>query len=1035
VQTCPSCGEVGLPPRSRFCLRCGAALTGDGAAGEVVYTPEHLERDVLVFRDAAGGERKEVTVLIADIAGSLAVADALDPEDVHALMDGFFALALEAVHAEGGTVNQFRGDGFMALFGAPRARGDDAARALRAALEVRGRSRDYAESVRARYGVPFAVRIGVSTGWVWVGAIGNELRRDYTAEGPTVGLAARLEALATPSQILVSEETARRCSGFELLDLGTRPVRGLNDPVRVFELIGEKTQRAQLDRERGLSPFVGRGSEVAELRRALLRGDGLRCIELRGEPGIGKSRLVQEALRALPPAVVVLELVCRETSARRAYVPWLHALSHWPEGAPCAEAAGRLALVLDGRGPAPSEPGAVARSLRALLAELLGAHPVVIAIDDAHWLDPSSRRLVEELCSEPPAGALALVATLRDDQPGGWGAPAPLTRLELRPLPPSEARQLADAASGGLEGGLAELACVRGGGNPLFVEEVARALRDGTQELREAARLELKLVRARERIPETLWGVVAARIDALPESAKRVLEMAAVVGERFDPELVSDVLAGLSDDASVLLELLVERGLLRALPRDEYDFCHGVVQAGAEAQLVRERLSSLHRRIGDALAKRPLAASAAGASRIGHHYDRAGEPLAAIPQLLRAGRAYGEQRALLEAVAHLRRALELLRAIDAPPPELETQVGLALASALGALDRTGEAAAVLESLDVERAGTEDRLRLATVQVQAGWLRFLNENDVARGRVLVERGLRAVENLPEGKDAALLAWSYLARIDLFDGELERALTWARKLAERATPLGDAPGLALARYHECAVLCEGGRIGEARVAAEDALALAANSANDLVRAMAPGALARVLLFEGDAAAALAAAARAEELAKRAGQAGFHFHALVVAGFAHLLEGSAGAARDCFEALTALGARWPSTLLYRARGALEVGDLTAAIALAQLALDAPRAIRARARAVLGLATGLGGGRREDAESHLAAAADECDALGLLPWLAETHGFHAELCARRGDAAAATHYAARAADGYARCGMHVHAEQVRRGAGAGAR
>src|SRR5262245_32177756 len=165
------------------------------------------------------------------------MADALDPEDVHAVMDGFFALALEAVHDQLGTVNQFRGDGFMALFGAPRARGDDAARALRAALEVRTRSREYAESVRARYGVPFSVRIGVSTGLVWVGAIGNELRRDYPAEGPTVGLAARLEALAAPSQILLSEETARRAGDFELLDQGVREVRGLHEPVRVFELI------------------------------------------------------------------------------------------------------------------------------------------------------------------------------------------------------------------------------------------------------------------------------------------------------------------------------------------------------------------------------------------------------------------------------------------------------------------------------------------------------------------------------------------------------------------------------------------------------------------------------------------------------------------------------------------------------------------------------------------------------------------------------------------------------------------------------
>jgi class 3 adenylate cyclase/tetratricopeptide (TPR) repeat protein len=961
------------------------------------------------------------------------MSEALDPEDLHAVMDGFFALALEAVHAQRGTVNQFRGDGFMALFGAPRARGDDAARALRAALEVRERSREYAESVRARYGVPFAVRIGVSTGRVWVGSIGNELRRDYTAEGPTVGLAARLEALAAPSQILVAEETARRGAGFELLDLGVRSVRGLSEPVRVFELIAEQPHEAQLaaDRERGLSPFVGRAAELAQLRRALLRGDGLRCLEVRGEAGIGKSRLVREALRALPPAVVVLELACREASTRRAYRPWLDALRRFPAGLPGGERAAALASRLEGAGP-PLAPHEAAGALHDALAELLAARPVVIAIDDAHWIDPSSRALLEGLTAQPPAGALACVATVRTDESGDWGAGAAVERLALGALASQEARRLAELASGGLEPDLIELTCLRGGGNPLFVEEVARALRDGSESLRDAARIEMSLARAPQRVPDTLWGVVAARIDALPEDAKRVLEMAAVVGECFDAELVGDVLAGLDVEPGVLLELLVTRGLLRSAPGGEYDFCHGVVRAGAEAQLVRERLQSLHRRIADALAKRPVAGTASGASRIGNHYDCAGEPQAAIPHLVRAGRAYAELRALLEAVAHLRHAFALLRAGEAPPPALESSVGLALASALAALDRTGEAAAVLESLDVERPGAEDRLRLASVNVQAGWLRFSNENDLTRGRALVERGLRAVLGLREGDETRLIAWSYLARMDLLDGELERALSSVRSAAEHATARGDRASLAFARYNECAVHCEAGRIGEARRAAEDALSLTgergAAGAHALIEGLAQGALARLHLFEGDPERALAAAGRADELALRSGQLGLRYLTLVVSGYAQLLRGDVRPACESFEALVPLGAHWPSTFLHRARGALESGELAAAAELARRCCEAgaPRAIRARALSVLGLATGLGSGGADAGEALLAEAADLCDTLGLRPWLAESHQFLAELCARRGDTARAAHYAARAAEGFARCGMRAHAERA---------
>jgi class 3 adenylate cyclase/tetratricopeptide (TPR) repeat protein len=1015
---------VELPAESRFCLYCGAGLVPDG---EVAYTPAHLERDVLVFRDAEEGERKEVTVLLADVAGSLAMSEKLDPEDVHALMNGFFALAIEAVHAERGTVNQFRGDGFMALFGAPRARGDDPARALRAALAVRERSREYAQSVRARFGVPFTVRIGVSTGLVWVGAIGNELRRDYTAEGPTVGLAARLEALAAPSQILISEETARRASGFALADLGPRPVRGLRDPVRVFELLGEQPAETKLAaREAGLSSFVGRAAELARLRRALVRDAAVRCVEVVGEAGIGKSRLVQEALRAPPAGEVVLAVGCRESSARRAYVPWLELLRGWPECLPGAEGAAALALALEGRGASPGDPAEVARSVRALLGELLAARGAVVVLDDAHWLDPSSRQLVRQLVSDPPAGSLTWIATLRDDQAGDWGAAGAVERIGLAALPAQDARRLAEAAASGLEPGLYELACLRGGGNPLFVEEVTRALRDGSEELRDAARLELSLARARERVPDTLRGVVAARVDALPEDAKRVLEMAAVVGECFDAELVRDVLSGLPDDPPAQLELLVARGLLRRAANGEYDFCHGVVRAGAEAQLVRERLASLHRRIADALAKRPLAATAAGASRIGSHYDRAGEPLAAIPQLLRAGQAYASLRALLEAVAHMRRAFELVRALRVPPPEHETAVGLALASALAALDRTGEAAAVLESLDLERAGEDDRLRVATVHVQAGWLRFSNDNDVERGRALLERGLRAAERLPGGGDMQLLALSYLTRLDTLDGELARALDSARRLGELAGARGDRTTLTLARYNECLVLCEAGRVSEARAAAEDASALVSDSDNELVAAMAHGAVARVQYFEGDASATLAGAARVEALARRSGQVGFLSHALAVRGYAHLLQGDARAAREAFETLGAIDARWPSTLLHRARGALETGDLREAAELARRALDAPRGVRARALAVLGLALGLAGGPRAEAERLLAEAIELCDRLGLRPWLAEALGFQAELAARSGDAAAAAHYRKRASELYARCAMHGHAAQL---------
>jgi len=962
-----------------------------------------------------------VTVLIADVAGSLAMASALDPEDVHALMDGFFALALEAVHREGGTLNQFRGDGFMALFGAPRARGDDPARALRAALEVQGAARAYAGSVRARFGLPFAVRIGVHTGAVWVGAIGDALRRDYTAEGPTVGVAARLEGAAAPGQILIGEATARRCEGlFELADLGARALRGLPEPVRVFELIGPGRRGASGAplREGEPTPFVGRKALLAALRRLLLEGDGgLRCIEIRGEAGVGKSRLARELARWPATRPFVLELPCRESAAQRAYFPWLEALRRWPAERPFAAQAARLREALDGPSGTPPEPEAAATSLRELLAALLAERSLLLLLDDAGWIDPSSRALLARLTADPPQGRLAVVATLRGDSAGDWGASGPLASLRLEPLSGGEARRLADGILAGVPGRreLAKLAALRGGGNPLYVEELARALRE----------------RGEADLPETLLGVVAARVDALPSPAKRLLEAAAVLGEPCAPELLREVEP--SGDCDAQLGELAELGLLVRDARGEYDFRHGVVRSGAYAQLVRARRSALHRRAAEALARRPEAASAGGAARVGSHYERAGDGAAAAPHLELAGDRYAALRALPEAAAHLRRALEDARAAAPGDASRALSLGLKLAAALLAQDRSGEAAAVLESLDVPRAAQGDRARLATARVHAGWVRFSNDNDYERGRRLIESGMRLAGGRLGASDAALLASGFLARIDLLDGELERSLRAARRVRALATARGDAASRALGLHHEVAVHAEAGRVAEARRLARRLHAELQGGEGDLATGTAELALARVHVLEGDAPRALAAAQRAAEAGARSGQLGLCYHAAVLRGYAQLLAGSPRAAHEAFESLVALNDRWPSTWLHAARGRLERGELDAAAEFAARCLAArpPRALRARALGVRGLALGLAGGDREEAEALLGEAVASCAALGLRPARAEALGFLATLCAQRGDAARAAHHARRARAEYARCGMPRHAAQVGGGGG----
>ncbi|MGI9432346.1 MAG: adenylate/guanylate cyclase domain-containing protein, partial [Myxococcota bacterium] len=645
---------------------------------ESSYTPQHLN-PVLVSGDTNTGERKEVTVLVADLAGSLAISDSLDPEDTHEMMDGFFAIALDAVHREGGTLNQFRGDGFMALFGAPRARGDDAGRALRAALRIRQDAKEYADSVKEKFGLPFVLRMGVNTGLVWVGAIGADLRKDYTAEGPTVGIAARLEGEAEPGQILVGHETARRCEDhFDLEYIGPRTIRGLSGTTIVFELLGERDERTRLDVERrkGLTPFISRTAELEQLAARATPSDGVRFVEIRGEAGIGKSRLLIEFGANLPDSVAKVTLQCQEADSRRAYAPWLEALRR--EATPGGEVA-----VVD-----PLEPKQtkglddVEGDVRGLLERAARPGGAVVVVDDAQWLDPSSRRVIQALAESPPAGAISFVATLSHDGNRDWGAPVGVEKMELSPLADDDRRDLGRAILGSSPQAeaLVEIAALRGGGNPLFIEELSRSLRDGTESLRRAAWLEVSLLNAVESVPDSLHGVVAARVDGLPELAKQCLESAAVIGREFDTSLLADAM-GTHDSLTSVLHELCDLGLLRETPGG-FGFSHGIVREVACGQLVRNRRAALHARVARALEARNVELDPDGASRIGAHYDAAGDSGRAAPLLEGSGRHYAKIGSPAEASSHLMRALELLRSQTPRHLAREAAIALVLASCL-----------------------------------------------------------------------------------------------------------------------------------------------------------------------------------------------------------------------------------------------------------------------------------------------------------------------------------------------------------------
>src|SRR5262244_688884 len=355
---CPACQSPN-PPTNKFCSECGQRLAGAAAAPAAAsvpasaapapaavatpgrfaspeaYTPRHLAEKILTSKGAIEGERKIVTVMFSDVSGFTAISEKLDPEDVHAIMDRVFEVVLNAVHHYEGTVNQFLGDGVMALFGAPIAHEDHAQRALSAALAIQEGLKPLAADVKRAHGIEFRMRIGLNTGPVVVGAIGRDLRMDYTAVGDTTNLAARLMSIAKPGQIVTSRRTQRIREGFFVFeDLGEFQVKGKTDPVRAYALVREIQGRTRLEvsKERGLTALVGRDAEIQRLREIYQRavgGDG-GIVLLAGEPGVGKSRLLYEFLRRVEgTGAVELETTCASYGRSMAYRPIVEVLRRY----------------------------------------------------------------------------------------------------------------------------------------------------------------------------------------------------------------------------------------------------------------------------------------------------------------------------------------------------------------------------------------------------------------------------------------------------------------------------------------------------------------------------------------------------------------------------------------------------------------------------------------------------------------------------------------------------------------------------------
>jgi class 3 adenylate cyclase len=456
---CPSCG-TNCSASAKFCKKCRTPLDGHAVAKTSErdprsYTPKHLAEKILTSRSALEGERKQVTVLFADVKGSMDLAEQVDPEEWHKIMDRFFAILSEGVHRFEGTINQYTGDGIMALFGAPVAHEDHARRACYAALALQEDLRRYANALRLEKGLNFSVRMGLNSGEVVVGKIGDDLRMDYTAQGHTVGLAARMEQLAESGKAYVSEHTAALADGFVTLqDLGRLALKGVTEPIRVYELQGIGKLRTKLDvsRARGFSRFVGRANEMAALEAALGRaveGNG-QIVGVVAHPGFGKSRLCFEfAERCRARGITVYEARGVPHGKLIPFLPILELFRAFfritdQDGSEAAreKIAGRMLLLDDGlkdalplmfdflevpdpeRSVPQMDPQARLRQLFGIFKRIAqarsGREPAVILLEDLHWFDGGSDAVLEFLVDTAEGMRTLIVVNFRPEYHAGW---------------------------------------------------------------------------------------------------------------------------------------------------------------------------------------------------------------------------------------------------------------------------------------------------------------------------------------------------------------------------------------------------------------------------------------------------------------------------------------------------------------------------------------------------------------------------------------------------------------------------------------
>ncbi len=822
---CPQCGFAN-PPGFAFCGQCATPLTEPPATARLQaplsYTPRHLAEKILASRTALEGERKQVTVLFADVSGFTSISEQLDPEDVHQLMNRAFVLMLEEVHRYEGTVNQFLGDGLMALFGAPIAHEDHAQRAVHAALGMQRVLQGYAAELLDMRGIAFHVRLGLNTGLVVVGSIGNDLRMDYTAVGDTTNVAARLQMAADPGRIAISEATHRLVGGyFYTRSLGELSLKGKAEPVGAWEVISAQVARTRLDveAERGLTPFVGRDRELQLLLECFEHaraGDG-QVVFIVGEPGIGKSRLLLEFRRRLGDEATWLEGRSMSFGRAMAFHPLIDMLRRNfrieegdTEGTIVTKVERgvlrlgedlrptlpylRYLLSVDPGDPAvltmdpQQRRGEIFDALRRLTVRAAEVRPQVAVYEDGHWMDQATEEYLLFTADSIPTNRVLCILTYRSAYVHPFGERTYHTRMALNHLSTEHSIAMAQAmlATERLPEALQTLIVRKAEGNPFFVEEVVKSL----LEIGALRRVSDGYVLAKRLdeivVPDTIQDVIMARIDRLQEAPKRTLQLASVIGREFARRLLDRLTEIQARTEEVLrelkaIEMIYEKSLF---PELAYMFKHALTHEVAYNSLLVQRRKELHRLIAIAIEELYADRLTDQFEVLAYHFTKGEEWAKALEYLLKAADKAAHAFATREAVVLYDQALEaagpLGTAVDA---RILMSIHQAKSNLYFVLSDFERSRAEGERLLTLARQAQDREREGAALVRMAYAsRWAHDFDralaSARQAIAVGEEADAKSALAGGLFITGVIHSSIGRLDQAKDEYNRALTVSR-----------------------------------------------------------------------------------------------------------------------------------------------------------------------------------------------------------------------------------------------------------------